>query len=138
MNYAQELGSTLPIGSKQIVLFITDKDKNGKKLNQEYWVKEALKCFGLLFRGATAFPPGEGVWRNDEKQQELLLEKTIMVISYVNPKDLNKKNLEALRHFLHRMGRETNQGEIGIVIDGNYHGISEYDRPGKGAEDEKE
>jgi hypothetical protein len=29
--------------------------------------------------------------------------------------------------FLHRMGRETNQGEIGIVIGDKYYGIIEYD-----------
>ncbi len=32
-----------------------------------------------------------------------------------------------LRAFLHRMGREANQGEIGIVIGDKYYGITEYD-----------
>lgn len=131
MDYSKALGSNLPVGSKQIVVFIPEKDKEGKKIKQNYWVEEAMKCLGQLFRGATAFPPGKGIWRNDEVN-ELLIENTVMVISYINPKDLNKKNLQSLRAFLHRMGIEANQGEIGIVIDGNYYGISEYDLPEKG------
>ena len=127
MDYSKELGANLPAGSKQIVLFIPEKDKDGKKIKQSYWVTVALKSFGFLFRGATSFPPGKGVWRNDEKGGELLIEKTIMIISYASPEDLNKKNLENLRSFLHRMGRESKQGEIGVVIDGTYYGISEYD-----------
>jgi hypothetical protein len=47
-------------------------------------------------------------------------------VSYVNKKDL-EKNLRNLRAFLHRFGREANQGEVGLVISGNYYGISEYD-----------
>jgi hypothetical protein len=35
--------------------------------------------------------------------------------------------LTDLRAFLHRMGRETRQGEVGIVIDGQYFGINRYD-----------
>jgi hypothetical protein len=35
--------------------------------------------------------------------------------------------LRGLRKFLHRLGREGRQGEIGIVIGGNYYGITEYD-----------
>jgi hypothetical protein len=39
--------------------------------------------------------------------------------------------LSELRDFLWMMGRETNQGEIGIVIDGTYFGIVDY---GEGAD----
>lgn len=35
--------------------------------------------------------------------------------------------LARLRAFLHRLGREAQQGEVGIVFDGHYHGITEYD-----------
>jgi len=28
---------------------------------------------------------------------------------------------------LHRLGRETNQGEVGIVIGDKYYGITEFD-----------
>ena len=50
-----------------------------------------------------------------------------MVVSYVNRHLLTAVNLRRLREFLHRFGRETRQGEVGIVVDGKYYGISRYD-----------
>jgi hypothetical protein len=32
-----------------------------------------------------------------------------------------------LRGFLHSLGRETRQGEVGIVIGDKYYGITEFD-----------
>jgi len=38
--------------------------------------------------------------------------------------------LKRLRAFLCRMGREADQGEVGIVIDGTYFGIIDYSDEG--------
>ena len=57
----------------------------------------------------------------------LLQEITVMVVSYAQKTDL-EKNMMELRVFLHRFGREANQGEVGLIISGNYYGISEYDK----------
>ncbi|MEE9278585.1 MAG: hypothetical protein V3V67_00280 [Myxococcota bacterium] len=46
---------------------------------------------------------------------------------YANPDDVDDRALAELRGFLHRLGRETNQGEVGIVVGDAYHGISEFD-----------
>lgn len=35
--------------------------------------------------------------------------------------------LRELRAFLHRMGREANEGKIGLVLDGHYIGITEFE-----------
>ncbi len=40
--------------------------------------------------------------------------------------------LNELKNFLWKMGREANQGEIGIVIDGTYFGIVEYEEGADG------
>lgn len=82
---------------------------------------------GKTFRGATAFPRGRGVWRDDATAGRLLEEQTVMIVSYVDPKLLTSATLRSLREFLHRFGRETRQGEVGIVIDSKYYGISHYD-----------
>lgn len=29
--------------------------------------------------------------------------------------------------FLHRLGRDANQGEVGVVVEGTYQGITEFD-----------
>ena len=36
--------------------------------------------FGNLFRGAAAFPPGRGVWRDDPRS-ELVFDDTVLVTS---------------------------------------------------------
>lgn len=120
------LGATYPKGSEQITIFIPEKDRNGKAINQKKWTDNTLGILGTLFRGATAFPPGKGVWRDDSKGGKLLFEKTVMVISYTTHSELMNK-LKGLRKFLHRFGRETHQGEVGLIINDTYYGISTYD-----------
>lgn len=120
------LGATHPVGGEQITLFIPGKDRSGRAIDQDRWTDQALDALGRLFRGATAFPPGKGVWRDDAKSGALLREMTVMVVSYV-PKQELRKNPRPLREFLHRFGREADQGEVGIIINNSYYGISKYD-----------
>lgn len=81
---------------------------------------------GVLFRGATAFPPGRGVWRN-VSTGELVFDETIMVTSYVPRGALSEPTVRELRRHLHRIGREARQGEVGVVIGNEYFGITHYD-----------
>jgi len=120
------LGANYPVGGGQVTLFIPGKDRSGRTIDQNHWADEALDTLGRLFRGATAFPPGKGVWRDDAKGGALLREITVMVVSYV-PKAELRKSLRELRAFLHRFGRETHQGEVGVIINDSYYGISDYD-----------
>lgn len=134
-NIEKSLGSGPPAGTLQITLFVPTVDREGKPIAPEgkgcFWREETLKVFGKLFRGATAFPPGRGVWRDDERGGELVFDDTILITSYVDPDVLTGDILKYLRDFLHRLGRETNQGEVGIVIGGTYYGITCFDPPGK-------
>ena len=125
-SYQEALGASHPAGTQQITLFVPAKDKDGDDIDQACWVDEALTCFGTLFRGATAFPPGKGVWRNDDNDGELIFEPTVMIVTYADPAAFDE-NVGAFRQFLHKMGREANQGEVGVIISGTYHGISNYD-----------
>ena len=128
-NIERTLGATYPVGASQVVLFVPDRNREGAFIDQDDRVDQALDIMGKLFRGATAFPPGRGVWRDDEAGEKLLNEQTVMVVSYVDAKLLTAHTLRSLREFLHRLGRETQQGEVGIVIDSKYYGISRYDIP---------
>ncbi len=128
-NIKRTLGATYPVGASQVVLFIPDRNREDTPIDQQHWVDEALDVMGMLFRGATAFPPGRGVWRDDEHGGKLLKEQTVMVVSYVDRRLLTIARLRSLRQFLHRLGRETQQGEVGVVIDSKYYGISRYDVP---------
>jgi hypothetical protein len=79
-----------------------------------------------LFRGTTAYPRGLGVWSDDERGGTLRREESVIVFSYVAEADLSTNALSELYRTLSRLGRIANQGEIGVVIDGKYYGITEY------------
>lgn len=123
----EALGAGPPAGVEQVTLFVPSVDREGEPIDQAYWAEQAITTFGNLFRGATAFPPGRGVWRDDERGGALVYDDTQMVVSYVSGEILGDEEvLKLLRGFLCRMGREANQGEVGIVIDGSYFGIIDY------------
>lgn len=125
------LGAGPPAGVDQVTLFVPSVDREGSPIDQAYWTEQALATFGRLFRGATAFPPGRGVWRDDERGGALLYDETQMVMSYVHSGVFDDEEVvKRLKEFLCRMGREANQGEIGIVIGGTYFGIVDYQEGG--------
>jgi len=127
-NIGSQLGAGPPAGTLQVTLFVPSVDREGLGIDQEYWREETLRTFGRLFRGATAFPPGRGVWRDDSRGGDLVFDDTILVTSYVVPRAFNKTAMRDLRRFLHRLGREGRQGEVGIVIGGSYYGITKFDK----------
>src|SRR5438552_1505061 len=118
--------SALPVGTSLVVVFVPSLDRNGQPIEQEYWVDEVLTTLGRVFRGATAYPRGRGVWRDDERGGALLREEPVIVFSYVAEGALTVAALTDLYRTISRMGRQANQGEIGVVIDGKYYGITQY------------
>lgn len=118
--------SALPVGTSLIVIFVPSQDRVGQAIDQEYWVDEVLTTLGRLFRGATAYPRGRGVWCDDARGGALLKEEPVIVFSYVAEVSLTAAALADIYRTLSRMGRQANQGEIGVVIDGKYYGITEY------------
>jgi hypothetical protein len=102
-----------------LVLFIPSKDRGDKPIDQGYWVDEALSVLGMLFGGATAFPQGRGVWRDDAQGGKLLFDEPVVIQRYTSEHMLEQQ-MRPLGEFLHRMGREARQGAIGLVIDGDY------------------
>lgn len=122
------LGASQPVGTLIIVLFIPSRDRDGEDIDHDSWVTGALETLGTLFRGATAYPRARGVWRDDERGGTLRYEEPTIVTCYADPKAMTDVARSQLRAFLHRLGRETNQGEVGIVIGDKYYGITEFDR----------
>ncbi len=122
----QALRSTLPAGTSLVVVFVPSKDRDTNPIDQDYWVDEVLTTLGQLFRGATAYPRGKGVWRDDERGGILVREEPVIVFSYAGEDALSVEALTTLARTLRRMGREAKQGEMGVVIDGKYYGITDY------------
>lgn len=105
--------------STLLVLFVPSVDRYEVPIDQEYWVTETLTVFGHLFGGATAFPQGRGVWRDDDRGGQLIFDAPVIVQCYTTEQAL-KDRAEALRRFLTRLGQEGRQGAVGLVVDRDY------------------
>lgn len=126
-DFREALGANEPSGTLQVTVFIPSVDRGGYAIDSEFWREECLRVLATLFRGATAFPPGRGAWRDDERGGQLVFDDTVLVTSYADPGTVTEPALLRLREFLHRLGRDANQGEVGVVVAGHYYGIKQYD-----------
>ena len=126
VNPHEVFRSGLPAGTSLVVVFVPSKDRDGQPIDQDHWVDDVLTTLGTLFRGGTAYPRGRGVWRDDERGGVLLREEPVIVFSYAPEGAMTAAALGTLYTTLSRMGRGANQGEVGVVIDGKYYGITEY------------
>lgn len=115
----QEILQAQKGASTTLVLFIPSVDRFEEPIDQEYWVSEALAVLGLLFGGATAFPQGRGVWRDDERGGQLVFDAPVIVQCYTAEQTLEDR-AEDLRGFLVRLGTGARQGAVGFVIDRDY------------------
>src|SRR5688572_11500249 len=113
---AATLGATRPTGTSPFVLFVPSVTRSGDTVDHDYWVDEALSLFASLFRGATAYPRGRGRWRDDERGGSLVADEPTVVTCCAVPQDITGEALARVRGFLHRLGREADQGEVGIVF----------------------
>jgi hypothetical protein len=111
-----------------VVLFIPSVERDGvTEIDQEQWVDKALDLFGRVFGGATAFPRAKGIWRDDEKGGNMVKDNPVVLHSYMAPEAIeNPQNQASLGAFCRQMGRETNQGEVGLVIDNEYLAITNF------------
>ncbi len=119
----------LPGGKRVlVVLFVPSVERDGKTaIDQETWTKAALTTFGRVFGGATAYPKAQGVWRDDDRGGALVFDEPVVIHCYTTPEDIQAEDkLRELAALCKRMGRETNQGEIGLVIDNEYFAIRDY------------
>jgi hypothetical protein len=119
---AQRLGASKAEGCL-LVLFIPSVDREENPIDQDAWVTASLKMLGVHFGGATAFPQGRGVWRDDARGGLLVFDEPTLVQCYTS-EALIDQHLEALRDFLVQMGQATKQGAVGVVIDREYYEIA--------------
>jgi hypothetical protein len=111
-----------------VVLFIPSVERDGiTAIDQDRWVDGALDLFGRVFGGATAYPRAKGVWRDDENDGRLVKDNPVVLHSYMAPEAMeNPQNEASLGAFCRKMGRETNQGEVGLVIADEYLAITDF------------
>ncbi len=126
-GHADLLGSEPEPNGTLFVLFIPSKDKHGNDLpDQELWASAAGDLLARLFGGATIMPPARGTWLNEETGV-VITEEVVLVHSYARASHVNDGGrIRLLAGFLHRMGRETNQGEVAVVIGDGFHRIQKF------------
>lgn len=111
--------------STLLVLYIPSATRTGRSLGrdvQDRWVRRALKVLGMNMGGATAFPRGLGVWRDDAQGGKLVWDRPVLIQCYTSEETL-EANSAALREFLVDLGSQTRQGAVGFVIDQDYYEI---------------
>lgn len=122
---AGALGADAGVAAQCFTAYVPNKDKNDQEIGtQRRWVLDIIGLLSEINGGATAIPV-EGGWLNEEGQ--IILEHPVVVYSFVTKPDEFLKNLPRLRSFLHRMGRETNQGEVAFEFDGRFYRIRQFD-----------
>ncbi|HET6387656.1 MAG TPA: hypothetical protein VFJ58_30070 [Armatimonadota bacterium] len=106
-------------------IYIPNKDRNGDEIgNQRRWVLEAIRLLSQINGGCTAMPPVEGGWLNDEGK--IVWECPVVIYSFIRPEAILAE-YPLNREFLHRMGRETNQGEVAFEFDSRFYKIRTFD-----------
>ena len=127
---AAQAGGDLVGGRKRVlvVLFVPSLERDGTtSIDQERWVDSALELFGRVFGGATAYPKAKGIWRDDERGGSLVKDEPVVIHCYTTPDDIqDSSNLAELGGFCRKMGREANQGEVGLVVGDEYFAIRNF------------
>lgn len=83
--------------------------------------------FGEVAGGATAYPKARGIWRDDERGGFLVKDEPVVIHCYTTPHDIQDSgNLAELGDFCRTLGRETNQGEVGLVVGDEYFAIRDF------------
>lgn len=130
LDVADELGASEETSVQQLTLYLPTRDEDGNDIaDQASWIEEATHLLAAIGGGYTALPPYEGGWVNEEG--DLIVEKVFLIYTYVKP-DQFLAELPRLREFLHRLGRDSNQGEVAFQFDTMFYRITEFDRPDGG------
>jgi hypothetical protein len=85
------------------------------------------KCSDASSAEQRAYPKAQGTWRDDERGGALVKDEAIVVHCYTTPADIESaSNLAELGAFCQTMGRETHQGEVGLVVGDEYFAIRDF------------
>jgi len=124
LDLAESLGAD-ETSAQCFSIYIPNKDREGNEIgDQRKWVLQAMRLLSEIDGGATAMPPVEGGWLNDES--EIVWENPVVVYSFIRPEEF-AASLPRIREFVHRMGRETNQGEVAVEFDRRFYRIRKFD-----------
>src|SRR5260370_6947181 len=83
------LGADAGVSTQCFTVYVPNKDRNGEEIgNQRKWVLEAIRLLSEVNGGATAMPPVEGGWLNDEP--EIIWEQPVVLYSFIRPDEFQQ------------------------------------------------
>lgn len=128
LDLAAALGAEREASTQVLSLYIPNKDRHGRPIRTAPWIREAQEILTRIGEGYTTTPPHDGGWETGSGQ--LRRERTVIVYTYIKPERF-LAHVGALREFLHRFGRETNQEVVVAELSGAegswFFRIKEYD-----------
>ena len=123
----EALGATGGTSVQCLTLYVPDSDSNGASIeDQRRWVLEAAEFLARIGGGVTIMPAVEGGWIGESGR--IVWGHPVLVYTFIRPVPF-RESLPQLREFLHRLGRETRQGEVAFEFDGRFFRIREFDAP---------
>jgi len=125
LDLTSALGADGGVSQQCFSVYIPNKDKNGNEIgDQRRWVLDARQLLCEINDGASVMPPIEGGWTNDNGA--VIWENPVVVYSHVKIEKFIA-SLPKLRSFLHRMGRDTIQGEVVFEFGDQFFRIRTFD-----------
>ena len=113
-DFAGYMGAS-PSSTQRLTLYLPTLDRHGQPIpDRDAWMREAVQLLSILGGGATVFPNQRGAWFNPDTE-EVLEEPVDIAYTFIKP-DAFESNLAKLRSFLHRLGQQTDQGEVGLSL----------------------
>lgn len=111
-----------------VVLFVPSVERDGTTaIDQNRWVDSAPEMLGRVFGGATAYPKARGIWRDDDRDGALVKDEPVVVHCYTTAGDIeDSETMAELGGFCRKLGRETNQGEVGLVVGDEYFAVRDF------------
>lgn len=117
LDIASEFGAQ-PKGQR-FAIYVPNKNRHGEPVAQASWVEEVLRLLASICGGASAMPPIQGAWLNPQTSA-LIVEEPLVIYSYIEPETFALR-LSELRAFIHRLGIETDQGQMAFEFDGEFY-----------------
>jgi hypothetical protein len=119
------LGSDAGVSVQRFAVYVPNKTKKGEEFGtQRKWVLGSDRTAGGTERRSDGHAARGGCWMGDDNK--IVWEHPIVVYSFIRPKEFIA-NLPRVREFLHRMGRETDQGEVAFEFGSDFFRIRTFD-----------
>jgi len=124
VNLVEAFGAAEEATQDRITIYVPSRDRDGRPVEFETWVRRALELLSQVGGGATRMPPAQGAWLNPDTNA-LIIEEVTLVYSYVDG-DALARRLSDIRQLMHEMGRSLNQGEVVLEVNETFYKIRDF------------